>query len=120
MKTRGSGAAIGAAFFVTAAAITVGGTDIAAAVECSGPFKQCAIEIGAFCEIENGKLMIWYKDREGTSHRFEQFSRWQGLRSTRPPEPVQAGRRAETGAEAVSARDAVVTPARDKSQSRRT
>ena len=40
-------------------------------VKCSGPFTQSAAEIGAFCEIENGKMKIWYKDRPGTSSQFE-------------------------------------------------
>ena len=48
------------------------GVSIAAPVECTGPLKQCAIEVGAFCEIENGKMMLWYKEREGAVMRFEQ------------------------------------------------
>jgi hypothetical protein len=68
MKILGFRAAFGAAFFMAAPV----GTGLAATVECSGPFKQCAITVGAFCEIENGKMMIWYKDVEGASNRFEQ------------------------------------------------
>jgi hypothetical protein len=59
----------------TAAATVIlcfAGTASANTVPCSGPFKQCAIEVGAFCEMENGKMMIWYKDREGASRRFEE------------------------------------------------
>ena len=48
------------------------GPAVAQVVECSGPLKQCAIEVGAFCEMENGKMMLWYKDREGTSRRVEE------------------------------------------------
>jgi hypothetical protein len=67
-------AAISAAGFmlVAVAAFSAGGTRSAAAVECSGPLKQCAVEVGAFCEIENGKLMMWYKEREGAVMRFEE------------------------------------------------
>jgi hypothetical protein len=74
MKTQGFGAALEAAIFVAVvgAAVLSGGMRTAAAVECSGPFKQCAIEVGAFCEIENGKVMMWYKEREGAAMRFEQ------------------------------------------------
>ena len=74
MTKPGFGAAFGAAIFMFGAVgiFLAGGTRVAAAVECTGPFKQCAIEVGAFCEIENGKLMIWYKEREGAAMRFEQ------------------------------------------------
>jgi hypothetical protein len=74
MKKHGFGAALGAAIFMLGAVgvFSAGGTRMAAAVECSGPFKQCAIEVGAFCEMENGKLMIWYKEREGAAMRFEE------------------------------------------------
>jgi hypothetical protein len=74
MKNRGFGAAMGAAIFmfVAVAAFSTAGTRRAAAVDCSGPLKQCAIEVGAFCEIENGKMMIWYKEREGAAMRFEE------------------------------------------------
>jgi hypothetical protein len=67
MTKRTFGAVLGAALLVSVAGIHQAG-----AAQCTGPFKQCAIEVGAFCEIENGKLMIWYKDREGASSRFEQ------------------------------------------------
>jgi hypothetical protein len=74
MQNRGSGAALGAAIFmfVAVAVFSTAGTRSAAAVDCSGPLKQCAAEVGAFCEIENGKLMIWYKEREGAVMRFEE------------------------------------------------
>jgi hypothetical protein len=75
MKAHGFRAALGAAGFMIAsvAAFTAGSPIAAAAtVECSGPLKQCAIEVGGFCEIENGKMMIWYKEREGAAMRFEQ------------------------------------------------
>ena len=74
MKKPGFGAAPGAAIFMLAAVgvFSAGGTRMAAAVECSGPLKQCAIEVGAFCEVENGKLVIWYKEREGAVMRFEE------------------------------------------------
>ena len=57
------------------AALTFSGTAAygqAKTVPCSGPFAQCAAEVGAFCEVENGKTMMWYKDREGTSTRLEE------------------------------------------------
>jgi len=74
MKKSGFGAAFGAAIFMLAGVVIFSacGMRMAAAVECTGPFKQCAIEVGAFCEIENGKQMIWYKEREGAAMRFEQ------------------------------------------------
>jgi hypothetical protein len=74
MKKHAFGAAFGAAIFMLAAVgiFSAGGIHMAAAVECTGPFKQCAIEVGAFCEIENGKLTMWYKEREGAAMRFEQ------------------------------------------------
>jgi hypothetical protein len=74
MKTQEFAAASGAAIFmlVAVAGFLTGGTRMAAAVECSGPLKQCAIEVGAFCEIENGKTMMWYKEREGAVMRFEE------------------------------------------------
>lgn len=58
-------------FTIVAVAAFAGGARSAVAVECIGPLKQCAIEVGAFCEIENGKMMIWYKEREGAVMRFE-------------------------------------------------
>jgi len=70
---RGFRTAIGAAIFtIVAAASSPGGARIAAAVECAGPLKQCAIEVGAFCEIENGKMVMRYKQRAGAVMRFEQ------------------------------------------------
>jgi hypothetical protein len=60
-----------AACAAATAVVYAAATTPTAATNCTGPFRQCAIEIGAFCEIENGKMMIWYKDREGTSTRFE-------------------------------------------------
>jgi hypothetical protein len=57
---------------IAIASLTMGTSTIAATVECTGPLKQCAIEVGAFCEMENGKMMLWYKDREGASRRFEE------------------------------------------------
>ena len=72
MKRRAIAASNAAVFTTVALAAFAGGTRIAAAVECTGPLKQCAIEVGAFCEIENGKMMIWYKEREGAVMRFEE------------------------------------------------
>jgi|tagenome__1003787_1003787.scaffolds.fasta_scaffold20931632_1 hypothetical protein len=74
MKNRGFAAAMRAAIFmfVAVAAFSMAATRRAAAVDCSGPLKQCAIEVGAFCEMENGKMMIWYKEREGAAMRFEE------------------------------------------------
>jgi len=74
IKKVGLQAAINAAVVIAGvvAALSMGGVRIAAAVECSGPFRQFAIEVGAFCEFENGKMMMWYKDREGASMRFEE------------------------------------------------
>jgi len=66
------GTAVSAAIFAIVAAASFAGVSIAAPVECTGPLKQCAIEVGAFCEIENGKMMLWYKEREGAVMRFEQ------------------------------------------------
>ena len=72
MTKLGLNAAACAAVIAATAGFYAAATVPAAAVDCAGPFRQCAIDVGAFCEIENGKMMIWYKDREGTSSRFEE------------------------------------------------
>jgi hypothetical protein len=71
---RGFGAAMSAAglLLVAVAGFSAGGTRSAAAVDCAGPLKQCAIEVGAFCEMEDGRMKIWYKEREGAVMRFEE------------------------------------------------
>ncbi len=58
--------------FVLAAVALSAGASQAQTVKCSGPFAQCASDVGAFCEIENGRMKMWYKDREGTSTRLEE------------------------------------------------
>lgn len=64
--------AAGCAAAIAMASLVMGTSTMAATVECTGPLKQCAIEVGAFCEMENGKQMMWYKDREGSSRRLEE------------------------------------------------
>jgi hypothetical protein len=71
MTRHGFSAAACAAVIAATAGVYAAATTPAAATSCTGPFRQCAIEVGAFCEFENGKMMIWYKDREGASSRFE-------------------------------------------------
>jgi hypothetical protein len=73
MKTHGLRAACSAAFFMAVALVTLSmaGSTPAAAVECTGPFAQCAIAVGGKCEIENGRMKMIFYDKGGYSNSFE-------------------------------------------------
>jgi hypothetical protein len=61
-----------AALLAAAAAFSAGGTGSAAAAECTGPFRQCAIEVGAQCSRDpDGKQRMTYWDHPGYTARFE-------------------------------------------------
>lgn len=74
MKAEGFGAAISAAIFmlIVVAAFSAAGTRMAAAVECTGPFAQCAAQVGAKCErTPEGKMHMTYYDKGGYVAAFE-------------------------------------------------
>jgi hypothetical protein len=49
-----------------------GGMRTAFAVECTGPFRQCAIAVNAQCSIDpDGKQRMTYWDRAGFTLQFE-------------------------------------------------
>ncbi len=66
---------LGAALFAVAiAAFSAAGARTAAAqpMECTGPFRQCAIDVGAKCTREpDGKQLMTYYDSPGNVMIFE-------------------------------------------------
>ena len=63
---------IAAAVVAATAFCTAGGIRIASAVECTGPFRQCAIAVGGVCSIDpNGRQRVTYWDRAGNTIRWE-------------------------------------------------
>jgi hypothetical protein len=74
MQTRGSIAALSAAAFLVVAVGTFSAAGIrtAAADECTGPFRQCAIEVRAICSRDpDGKQRMTYGDYPGNTMGFE-------------------------------------------------
>ncbi len=60
-----------ASFAVAIAAFAAGGMRMAAADECKGPIRQCAIEIGATCEQTPKGQVIKYYDTSNHVASFE-------------------------------------------------
>ncbi len=63
-----------ASFAVAIAAFSAGGMRTASAqrVECTGPLRQCAIDVGGWCEREpGGKIVMIYYDRSSNVMQYE-------------------------------------------------
>jgi hypothetical protein len=74
MQTWGFKAAAGAAFFMigASAAFLAGGMRMAAAEECAGPFRQCALSVNAQCSRDaDGEQRMTYWDNGGKTIQFE-------------------------------------------------
>jgi hypothetical protein len=74
MKTPGFGAIFGAAALTVLAvgAFSAGAMQTAAAAECAGAFRQCAIEVSAVCSRDaDGKQRMTYWDHAGNVTQFE-------------------------------------------------
>jgi hypothetical protein len=55
----------------TISAFSVVGTRTAAAQECTGPFRQCATSVSAWCDRDRGGQVINYWDHPGNVTVFE-------------------------------------------------
>lgn len=65
--------ALSLALLATLSAFSAGGMRTAAAEECTGPFRECAIGVGAVCSRDRaGKLRMTYWDHPGKVMSFEQ------------------------------------------------
>jgi len=63
---------IAAALLAAIPAFSAGAPRVAAAAECGGPFRQCAIAVGATCSRDaNGQQRMTYWDTPGNTIRFE-------------------------------------------------
>lgn len=63
---------IAATLLVAVSAVFAGGTPAAAAEPCVGPFRQCAIEVAAYCSRDaDGRQRVTYWDHPGYTIRFE-------------------------------------------------
>jgi hypothetical protein len=61
-----------AAVLTATAVFSAGDTRTAAAQECTGPFRQCAIAVGAKCSRDpNGQQRMTYWDVPGNTIQFE-------------------------------------------------
>ena len=66
------GTVVSAAIFAIVAAASLARRQHRGPGGVRGPVKAMRDRERAFCEIENGKMMLWYKEREGAVMRFEQ------------------------------------------------
>ena len=63
---------IAATLLATISAFSAGGMRTAAAEECVGPFRQCAVGVGAVCSRDpDGKQRMTYWDYPGNVMMFE-------------------------------------------------
>ncbi len=61
------------ALLATISAFSAGATRTDAAAECTGPFRECAVGVGAVCSRDaNGKQRMTYWDTPGRVMSFEQ------------------------------------------------